>query len=93
MVGDQIVKDAVQSTAITRVDAVLFNNHAVMGTVGQCQFNGALVSRDEGIIYSTSVKFNWDIRLGSRSPDGIDFFIYLPMSVADPRVVGWREVL
>ena len=93
MVGDQIVKDAVQSTAITRVDAVLFNNHAVMGTVGQCQFNGALVSRDEGIIYSTSVKFNWDIRLGSRSPDGIDFFIYLPMAVADPRVVGWREVL
>lgn len=93
MVGDQKVKDSVQSAAITRVDAVLFNNHAVMGRVGQCQFNGALVSRDEGIIYSTSVKFNWDIRLGSRSPDGLDFFIYLPMSVADPRVVGWREVL
>lgn len=93
MVGDQKVKDNVQAAAITRVDAVLFNNHAVMGLVGQCQFNGALVSRDEGIIYSTSVKFNWDIRLGSRSPDGIDFFIYLPMSVADPRVVGWREVL
>lgn len=93
MVGDQKVKDTVQTTPITRVDAVLFNNHAVMGTVGQCQFNGALVSRDEGIIYSTSVKFNWDIRLGSRSPDGMDFFIYLPMSVADPRVIGWREVL
>ena len=92
-VGDQKVKDAVQSSAITRVDAVLYNNHAVMGTVGKCEFNGALVSRDEGIIYNSSVGFNWDIRLGSRSPDGLDFFIYLPMSVADPRVIGWREVL
>jgi len=31
--------------------------------------------------------------LGSRSPDGIDFFIYLPMSVADPDVVSWREIV
>lgn len=93
MVGDQKVKDAIQATAITRVDAVLFNNHAVMGRVGQCQFNGALVSRDEGIIYTTSVKFNWDIRLGARSPDGLNFFIFLPMSVATPRVVEWQEVL
>ena len=69
-VGDQVIKDRVSSSDITQIDAVLYNNHAVMGRIGQCQFNGALISRDEGIIYRNSVRFNWDIRLGSRSPDG-----------------------
>jgi hypothetical protein len=91
--GDQVINNSAGSATITQVDAVLYNNHAVMGKIGQSQFNGALVSRDEGIIYSSSVKFNWDIRLGSRSPDGIDFFIYLPMSIAEPRVISWREVI
>ena len=92
-VGDKIVGDYAQSAAITRIDAVLYNNHAVMGTVGACAFNGALISRDEAIIYSGSVTFNWDIRLGSASPDGKSFFIALPMVPADPRVISCREVL
>jgi len=91
--GDQVIKTYAQSTAISEIDAVLYNNHAIMGKVGQCLFNGAFVCRNEGCIYSTSVCFNWDSRLGSRSPDGMDFFIYLPMSIADPRVVSWREVI
>lgn len=92
-VGDQVIKTYAQSAAISEIDAVLYNNHAIMGKVGQCQFNGAFVCRNEGCIYSTSVSFNWDSRLGSRSPDGMDFFIYLPMSIANPRVVSWREVI
>ena len=92
-VGDKIVGDYAQSAAITRIDAVLYNNHAVMGVVGGCAFNGALISRDEAIIYSGSVTFNWDIRLGSASPDGKSFFIELPMVPVDPRVLTWREVL
>lgn len=91
-VGDQVIKNNIASSAITQIDAVLYNNHAVMGKTGQCLFNGALVCRDEGIIYSSSVKFNWDSRLGSRSPDGVDFFVYLPMAVSNPSVVSWREV-
>lgn len=90
--GNYVISQNAQSAAITRVDAVLYNNHATMGKIGQCQFNGALICRDEAIIYSSSVKFNWDIRLGARSPDGIDFFIYLPMSPATPRVVSWQEI-
>lgn len=91
--GNYVIKQAAQSSAITRIDAVLYNNHATMGKIGACQFNGALICRDEGIIYNSSVKFNWDIRLGSNSPDGIDFFIFLPMSPAQPRVVTWQETL
>ena len=91
-VGDKIVGDKAQAAAITRIDAVLYNNHAVMGTVGGCAFNGALISRDEAIIYSGSVTFSWDSRLGSASPDGKSFFIALPMVPADPRVVSWMEI-
>jgi len=90
--GDRVISQTAQGAAITRIDAVLYNNHAVMGRIGQCQFNGALICRDEGIIYNSSVGFNWDIRLGATSPDGINFFIYLPMSPATPRVVSWQEV-
>lgn len=91
-VGNRRIAELAQSGDITRIDAVLYNNHATMGRVGQCQFNGALVCRDEGIIYNRSVQFNWDIRLGSTSPDGINFFIFLPMSPATPRVIEWQEV-
>ncbi len=92
-IGDLKITEIAQSGEITHIDAVLYNNHAVMGTLGPCQFNGAVVSRDDGLVFNATVSFNWDIRLGSRSPDGSNFFIYLPMSVANPRVIGWREVL
>ena len=91
--GDYVIGKNAQKASITQIDAVLYNNHATMGTIGQCQINGALICRDEGIIYGSTVKFNWDIRLGSTSPDGVDFFIYLPMSPATPRVLSWQEVL
>ena len=74
------------------MDAALYNNHAVMGKIGQCQFNGALVCRDEAIIYTTSVVFNWDIRLGSESKDseGMENFIYLPMTLIAPYTISWK---
>lgn len=80
-------------TSITRIDATLYNNHAVMGKLGQnCSINGSMVCRDEAIIYSNKLSFNWDIRLGSRSRDGMDIDLYLPMTIGDPQVIGWREV-
>jgi hypothetical protein len=91
-VGDKIIGDTAQAAAITRIDAVLYNNHAIMGKIGACQFNGSVISRDEGIIYASSVTFNWDIRLGSSSPDGKSFFIELPTVPADPRVLSWMEI-
>lgn len=92
-VGNRVIEQTAQGTSITRIDAVLYNNHATIGIIGACRFNGALVCRDEGIIYSGSVHFNWDIRLGSYSRDGTDIFIYLPMTPVTPRVIAWQEVL
>ncbi len=90
--GDWVIQQNAQRASIARIDAVLYNNHATMGKIGACQINGALVCRDEGIIYNRSVYFNWDIRLGSRSRDSVNIFLYLPMTPVTPRVVAWQEV-
>jgi len=89
-VGDKVIQSL--ASAITQVDAVLYNNHAIMGTVGNCKINGSLVCRDEAIIYSTALRMNWDIRLASQSQDGMNFFIYLPLSAVTPRIVSWQEM-
>jgi hypothetical protein len=92
-IGDTLLQ-GLSPTTITQIDSVLYNNHAIMGTIGQCVFNGSLVCRDEGIIYNSSVTFNWDIRLGSRSKDsaGMNLFVYMPLSPSPPQVVSWREL-
>lgn len=91
-IGNTTMGSLASGSSLTRIDAVLYNNHAVMGQVGACQFNGSLVCRDEAIIYQNSVTFNWDIRLGSQSQDGLNVFVRLPMSPAVPRVVSWQEI-
>lgn len=64
-----MISDYADST-ISQIDAALYNNHGVIGQVGDCSINGAMVCRDEAIIYSGKVRFNWDIRLGSSSYEG-----------------------
>lgn len=92
-VGERIISQNAQKGNIVNIDAVLYNNHATMGKIGACKFNGALVCRDEALIYNSSVQFNWDIRLGSFSRDGVNIFLFLPVTPAIPRVIAWQEVL
>ncbi|HRT28397.1 MAG TPA: hypothetical protein P5527_01255 [Kiritimatiellia bacterium] len=91
-VGDWVIQQNAQNANITQIDAVLYNNHATMGRIGECRFNGAMVCRDEALIYIRSVQFNWDIRLGSYSRDAVNISLYLPVSPAMPRVIAWQEV-
>lgn len=91
LVQDSILQGQYSYT-ITRIDAVLYNNHGTIGKVGNCDFNGSIVCRDDAIIYQAHLDLNWDIRLGSRSSDAMDLFIFLPVVVSDPSVVGWKEV-
>ncbi|MFO7937805.1 MAG: hypothetical protein R6V06_09410 [Kiritimatiellia bacterium] len=90
-VGNHKISELSQSGYLSNIDAVLFNNHALMGMVGACKFNGGFVCRDDGCIYTKSVRINWDIRLGSKSPDGMNTFIFMPLTIGTPRVIGWRE--
>ena len=81
------------ASTITRIDAVLYSNHGVFGKIGNVEINGSFIARDDIMTPLNWTDFNWDIRLGSQSLDGLDFPILLPMVVADPKVVGWKEVL
>ena len=81
------------ASTITRIDAVLYSNHGVFGKIGNVDINGSFIARDDIMTPLNWTDFNWDIRLGSQSLDGLDFPILLPMVVADPKVIGWKEVL
>ncbi len=79
------------TNSVSRLDAVCYTNHEFGGRTGGLRVNGAIVSRDEAIVFSGSIQMNWDIRLGSASNDAISIDIYLPRVLADPRTSYWRE--
>ena len=77
------------SPTITRIDAVMYNNHGIIGHIGNCTINGSLVCRNEAMIYSGALKINWDHRLYS----GFDGNIGLPMDASQPpQTLSWREI-
>ena len=83
-----------QKVAISQIDAVLYNNHTICGTVGACSFNGALVCRNEAIRYSGNLFMNWDIRLYSGSSETVDNDKVGLAKSSDnpPQVIDWREL-
>lgn len=83
-----------RASTITRIDAVLYNNHGIFGKIGQCSVNGSLVCRNEGIRYSTSLHLNWDLRLFSGSNETVsnDKVGLAKSSDASPATLWWMEV-
>lgn len=79
---------------ITRVDAVLYNNHGIFGKIGKCSFNGALVCRNEGLQYTSNLYLNWDIRLFSGSSETVDNDKVGLAKASDnpPMTISWAEV-
>ena len=81
------------ASTITRIDAVLYNNHGVFGNVGACTINGSLVCRNEGIIFQTHLYLNWDSRLFSGSPESVaNSLVGMPVSAALPQILALQEV-
>lgn len=83
-----------RAETITRVDAVLYNNHGIFGRTGKCSFNGALVCRNEGLQYSSNLYLNWDIRLFSGSSETVDNDKVGLAKASDnpPMTISWAEV-
>ena len=81
-------------STITRIDAVLYNNHGIFGKLGQCSINGSLVCRNEGLQYSSKLYLNWDIRLYSESSETVDNEqVGLAKGSGNPpRTIGWIEL-
>ena len=81
------------ASTITRIDAVLYNNHGIFGNVGACTVNGSLVCRNEGIIFSGSLYLNWDYRLYSGSPESVaNQMLGAPVEASVPEVQILQEV-
>ena len=80
-------------SAITQIDAVLYNNHGIFGRLGQCTINGSLVCRNEGMIFSGRLYLNWDYRLYSGSPENVmNKLVGMPLGTGKPIVQFWQEV-
>ena len=77
---------------ITKIDGVLYNNHGTFGKIGACTINGSLVCRNEGILYSSYLNINHDIRLREDSAEGIDNKVGMPLGAAAPGVTSWHEL-
>lgn len=78
------------------VDAVLYANHLIGGDFQNATLNGAFVCRDESVSRYGDLTLNWDIRIGSRSFDGIGSASWLPgmlpRKASDGRKVKWTEL-
>lgn len=73
------------------IDAVLYTNHALAGFVPSSEpltINGAMVSRDDGLVMNGSLIINHDVRLRE---GGLTSQIVLPLSMQRPRLVGFQD--
>jgi hypothetical protein len=88
----QSSRGAYQPT-ITRIDAVMYNNHGIIGHIGNCTINGSLVCRNEAMIYEGALKINWDHRLYSGLSGSMSNALGLPMDASrPPETLSWREI-
>ncbi len=88
----QAVKD---SSGIATIDAILYNNHAIMGTPGRngstFNLNGCLICRDEALIFSgNGINFNWDMRLRRKTSSQMN--TSLPPGPQPPFTYAWMLV-
>ena len=92
---DSEIKNRCKSS-ITRIDAVLYNNHGIFGKIGSSTaggtINGSLVCRNEGLQYASKLYLNWDIRLYSGSSETVDNNQVGLAKASDspPKTVDWR---
>ena len=75
------------SNWVSRIDAVIYNNHLTTGLLKDATINGSIVCRDEAMLLSGRAYFNWDARLGVES-----FRPYLPPTMEPADTIQWREL-
>ena len=79
---------------ISRLDGILYTNHAVAARVGSgVNFNGSVISKDEAILYRDTIIFNYDERIHSRYRDDQNWLIdlLLPVAVKVQMLRWWEE--
>ena len=74
----------VSSNSMNRLDGIFYTNHAAAMRLGTSHavMNGALICRDEAIIFSSTLKFNYDPRIHSRYSADPNRYIDLGLPIA-----------
>ncbi len=82
--GEPESYNAVASNNMNRLDGIFYCNHAVGMRLAKNNsvMNGALICRDEAIVYNSTLKFNYDPRVHSRYSDDPNRFIDLGLPIA-----------
>lgn len=86
--SDTYINTLAGATAVSTIEAVSYNNHALAGKVGNFTVNGTIISRDEAIIYTGNISMNYDVRAWG-GPEALD--IFLPRELVLPQVLSWEE--
>jgi hypothetical protein len=84
---DEIIEQVAQAK-IEKIDAIIYTNHLFSGLVNKGVINGTVVSRDEAVIYTSTITFNYDVRVRNGGYEFIDIFLPREPSV---RVVSWAQ--
>jgi Flp pilus assembly protein TadG len=72
---------------INKIECIIYTNHACTGRLGYgIKFNGAIISKDEALIYRNTITLNYDERIHSRYRKDPNWLIDLRLPV------GSREV-
>jgi hypothetical protein len=83
--GNRLSYSSVGSNNFNRLDGVYYCNHAIAMRAALNDFvgNGAVICRDEAIVFNGSLKFNYDSRINSRYADDPNRVIDLGLPVAN----------
>ncbi len=82
-------KLSMPANSTVSIDAAVFTNHALAGmTPGSLIVNGAIVSRDDGLVYNGTMIVDHDTRLlgGTTGQQ-----VVLPLTLHRPSLVGWKD--
>jgi Tfp pilus assembly protein PilX len=78
------------SNNMNKLDAIFYTNHAAAMRLAKndAVFHGAIVSRDEAIIFNSTCKFTYDSRIHSRYNKDPNRYVDLDLPVASPLSLG-----
>jgi len=72
---------------INKIECIIYTNHACTGRLGHgIKFNGAIVSKDEALIYRDTITLNYDERIHSRYRQDPNWLIDLCLPVGSKEV-------
>jgi len=83
---------------ITKIQGILFTNHAITGRIGDIKHNGSWISKDEATFYGdggadgNNFKLNYDPRVHSRYLISHNGLIDIGLPTAGAQVLSWSEI-